>query len=90
MPCGKAGVGRLILVFQNVLAEINALHLARYGRSIIVAAAITLRFPMTEETMLENHAGQRGLWLSTCNIPCLGGHSRADLQANDTVRISSG
>jgi hypothetical protein len=56
----------------------------------IVAAAITLQFPMTEETLLEKHAGQRGLWLFTCNTPCLGGHSRADLQANDTVSISSG
>jgi hypothetical protein len=83
-------MGRLILVFQNVLAEINALHLALYGRSNIVVAAITLQFPMIEETMLENHAGQRGLRLFTCNIPCLGGHSRADLRANDTVSISSG
>jgi hypothetical protein len=90
MPCGKAGVERLILDFWNVLAEINTLHLAHYGRSTIAGAAITLKFPMTRETTSENHAGQGEIRLFTCNIPCLGGHRRADLQANDTVPISSG
>jgi hypothetical protein len=92
----QEGVGRLILVFRNVLAAINTLHLARYGRSNIVVAAVTLQLPITQETIL----GCSGTMLAngvlrsfTCDIPSipyLGGHSRVDLQANDKVPISPG